>query len=294
MKKQLALIVAAGILGLGGCYGSYTNPTTFTLAVADTPVDGAEHVTLAFTGVQIQPSAGNTLEYDFGSPQVVDLLQQQGDNFAVLLDDLDIAAGSYTSVTMLVDTSRSFITLSDGSQHPLVFIGTIATSTANVVGIKLTSSFTIADQEQAVFVADYDLRKSISLAGAAYDFQPSVRFLDGNDIGEIEGTVSGSLTLGGVAVTNPACLPAAYVYAGNVTPVDLNPGSKVQPVNTATVHLDSISGQYLYESEYLPPGNYTVAIACAAGDNPATVDALSFSTSQQAAVAANSRTEVDF
>ncbi|HEV2331745.1 MAG TPA: DUF4382 domain-containing protein, partial [Gammaproteobacteria bacterium] len=61
MKKHLALIAAAGILGLGGCYGSYTNPTTFTLAVADAPVDGAEHVTLAFTGVQIQPSAGNTL-----------------------------------------------------------------------------------------------------------------------------------------------------------------------------------------------------------------------------------------
>src|SRR5690348_18006520 len=70
MKKHLALIAAAGILGLGGCYGSYTNPTTFTLAVADAPVDGAEHVTLAFTGVQIQPSAGNTLEYDFGAPQV--------------------------------------------------------------------------------------------------------------------------------------------------------------------------------------------------------------------------------
>ena len=149
-------------------------------------------------------------------------------------------------------------------------------------------------QQEVVRAVKKDLRKSISLAGAVYDFQPSVRFLDGNNVGEIEGTVSGSLTLGGVAITSPACLPAAYVYAGSVTPVDLNPTSKVQPVNTATVSLNTLTGQYIYESEYLPPGNYTVAIVCAASDNPATVDALSFSTPQQATVGANSQTEVDF
>lgn len=287
-KMRLPTLALMGLLALGGCYGSSNSPTTLTLAVADTPVDGAESVTVAFTGVQVQPASGPLIEYDYPTTRLINLLQLQNDNYDLLLDDLEVPAGNYTSIRMLVDMSRSSITLSDGSVHPLVL------QSSDQTGITVASTFNVADQQDTTYIVDFDLRKSISLVGSDYDFQPAIRFLDGGNLGEIGGTVSSSLTLGGTAVTDPACLPAAYVYAGNVTPVDINPSSNVQPVSTATVSLNTLTGQYYYEFDYLPPGNYTVAIACAAMDNPTRVDALGFSPAQQASVVANEETEVDF
>ena len=287
-NMRLSLIALPVFLSLGGCYGSSTYPTTLTLAVADTPVDGAESVTLAFTGVQVQPAHGAVIEYDYPTTQLINLLQLQDDNYHLLLDDLEVPAGVYVSIRMLVDMNQSSITLSDGSVHPLVLQGT------DQVGILVLHSFSLTDQEKAGFIVDFDLRKSISLVGGLYDFQPALRFIDGSNIGEIEGTVSSDLALGSMPVSDPACQPAAYIYSGNVTPTDINPTSNVQPVSTATVSLNNVTGEYFYESEYLSPGNYTVAITCAAMDNPATVDVLTFSARQQASVVANEETEVDF
>ena len=90
-------------------------------------------------------------------------------------------------------------------------------------------------------------------------------------------------------------MPAAYVYAGaNVSPVDINPTSTVQPVANATVKLDNESGNYVYSAGFLAPGSYTVALVCAAGDNPAAVDTLTFSTPKNAMVTSDFATAVDF
>ncbi|HEV2110791.1 MAG TPA: DUF4382 domain-containing protein [Gammaproteobacteria bacterium] len=285
---RLALTVLVGAVSLTGCWYSSSSYTTLTLAVADTPVDGAQSVTLTFTGVQIQPAGGAMIEQDYSTPRQVDILQLQDDSFALLLNNLGVSAGSYLWVRPLVDMSRSSITLSDGSVHPLVL------TNAAQDPFKITSGFTVASDEQAAFVIDFDLRRSISLVAGNYDFTPYMRFLDANQTSEIEGVVSNTLTIGGVAISDPACQPAAYVYPGNVTPVDINPTSSVQPLQTANVMLDNFSGNYHYGVQYLSPGAYTVALVCAAGDDPTTSDALTFTTPKSATVAADKFTEVDF
>jgi hypothetical protein len=68
----------------------------------------------------------------------------------------------------------------------------------------------------------------------------------------------------------------------------------VQPVTTATVNLDNDTGEYVYMASFLSPGDYTVTLTCAAGDNPATADALTFTATKNATVTANMSTEVDF
>ncbi|HSC47827.1 MAG TPA: DUF4382 domain-containing protein [Gammaproteobacteria bacterium] len=287
---RLVLVAFLGATSLSGCWGSSSNSTTLTLAAADTPVDGAERVVIAFKGVQIQGMTGALLEHAYSAPRQIDLLQLQDDNFALLLNSLDVPPGSYQGIRLLVDMSQSYIILSDGSMHSLVI-----PSGLDQTELPLASGFSIAPDEQAAFAVDFDLRKSITLNSGTYDFVPAMRLVDVNRSGALEGFVSTSFTIGGLAISDPTCQPAAYIYAGSgTTPVDINPTSAVQPLQTANVFLDIARGAYHYGSEYLPPGNYTVALVCAAGDDPRIVDSLNFSAPKSAAVTAAQHAEVDY
>jgi len=287
ITTRLVLAVSLCACLLGGCRWS-DNTSTLSLAVADTPVDGAQSVVLTFTGVQIQGTTGAPIQYDF-APFQVNLLALQDDNFALLLDGVDVPTGRYQWIRLMVDMNQSNITLADGSVHPLVI------PSGDQTGLKLMSGFNIGTGEDAVFTVDFDLRKSITLASGIYDFNPAMRLEDVNASGALEGWASNTLSIGGVPIASPTCQPAAYVYAGsNVTPMDIAPAATVQPVQTADVFLDSFSGNFHYGFDYLPPGHYTVALVCAAGDDPSTADNLTFTAAKNAAVTADYLTEVDF
>lgn len=290
MRVSLPVVALLGSLSLGGCWWSGSNDTALTLIVADTPVDGAENVTVAFTGVVVQPVGGGApVQRNFRTPKKVDLLQLQDDNFDVLLDSMSLAAGDYQSIRLKLDMSTSSITLSDGSVHPLVDPNPAQT------GYTLDHPFSLAKDQNLALTVDFDLRQSIHLVAGTYQFTPVMRVVDASQAGALEGFVDAGVTIGGVSVTDPACLPAAYIYSGaGVTPADITTGATVQPIETASVRLDPNSGKYSYGNHYLPPGQYTVAIVCAAGDDPAAVDGLTFTPPKSDKVVAGFITEVDF
>lgn len=308
--RSFPVLFGITLLGLSSCGGgSGGGSGMLDLAVADTPVDGAEHVYVTFTGVQIQ-SYGASMdgmdmnmnmmdmngmsgmppvqEYDFAKPIQVDLLQQQGGQSAALINDISLPVGSYAWIRFLMDTSQSSITLSDGSAHSLDM------SASDVNDLTLTQNFSMSDGATEHFVADFDLRQSITATAGSYSFKPMLRFIDTSKVGNISGSAANTLSIGGTAISDPACMPAAYLYSGaNVTPVDINPSSSVQPLTTATLGLDNSSGMYTYTAAYLAPGAYTVAFACAAKDNPAQADSLSFMTPTNATVSATNTTMVN-
>lgn len=295
MKRStygLAVILAAAALA-AGCNGSDgVGSGTLNLSVSDTPVDGATHVMVAFTGVEIQPAdnmSNDRLEFDFSSPKVIDLLDQQGGRSAKLLDGVTLSAGSYAWIRLKVDESQSSITLSDGSVHPLRIPSGAQT------GLKLVSGFTVATGGVTDFTVDFDLRKSVVLASGTYMLKPALRIIDTLAVGSIAGSADNTLTIGGLAVSDPTCMPAAYIYAGSgVTPVDVNTSSQVQPVTTATLTLNTTTGRYDYQAGFLATGTYTVALTCAGHDDPTLADALGFTAAKDAAVTAGATTTVDF
>lgn len=275
-------------LALAGC-GSSNDDATLNLAVTDTPVDSATSVVVSFTGVQIKGSTGAAVEYDFTTAKQVDLMQQQAGTSAMLLSGVKLSAGDYQWIRLMVDMSHSTITLSDGSVHPLTI------PSGDQTGLKLVSGFTLAAGGVSNFTIDFDLRQAVTLAAGTYILKPALRLMDDLQVGSISGSVAATLAIGGVAISDPLCSPAAYIYAGsNVTPVDINPTSTVRPVTTASLTLNSGTGSYDYTAAFLATGTYTVALTCAAKDNPATVDALSFSVTKDATVSANSTTTVAF
>lgn len=230
------------------------------------------------------------LEFNFPSPVTVDLLKQQGGSSASLLNGVKLPAGHYEWIRLkLATTNCCTISLSDGSVHPLVV------ASGDETGLKLVRGFTVATDGTVNFTIDFDLRHSIVLANGVYFLKPVLRLMDNLQVGGIEGTAQNTLSIGGLPISDPSCGPAAYIYAGaNVMPVDIAPGAAVQPVTTATLSLDDDNGDFRFKAGFLAPGAYTVALVCAAKDDPTKLDNLTFSATKNATVTADMATEVDF
>ena len=286
---RCALMLLTAVLILSACNKS-DDTATLTLAVADTPTDSATSVVLTFTGVELQDGGNVPTLFRFTTPKPVDLLDEQGGNSAVLLNGVDLNSGNYRSVRLLVDMSQSSITLADGSVHPLV-----TPTGGDPSGFTLMNGFSAGSGEALKFTVDFDLRQAIIPSSGDYLFQPTLRLVDEAFSGEISGTVLNTLSIGGTPISSPSCSPAAYIYAGaHVVPVDLDPAQGVQPVSTASLTLDTLSGNYVYTAAFLPPKAYTIALTCAAGDNPGTSNSLTFYPPRTVTVLNGETTQANF
>ncbi|HEX6550340.1 MAG TPA: DUF4382 domain-containing protein [Gammaproteobacteria bacterium] len=304
LRWLVSLFLFSALLAVSGCNGSSNSidNATLNLYVADTPVDNATHVNIVFTGVEVQGGYGNSgsmmgsgsgsagpIVFNFATPKNIDLMAQQGGNSAALLSGATLPAGNYQWIRLKIDPSQCTITLSDGSVHPLTI------PSGSQTGLKLVSGFTMAAGQMANFTIEFNLRRSVTMANGGYMMSPAMRMMNNQQVGIISGSVSNTLSIGSVAISDPACSPAVYIYSGSgVTPVDINTTSSVQPVTTESLTLNTTTGNYDYDVSYLATGAYTLAVTCAAGDDPSQADTLAFSAAKNATVTAGQTTEVDF
>lgn len=306
-RRQLFALAAAGLaLGLAGCPSSSGSGANGQLSVAitDTPVDGAQQVVVAFTGVDVhgpdgtvslplQPAQSMSL-----APQqedAVDLLSLQGNASRALLSNVSLPAGGYQWLRLDLDLGHSYIITSDGRQYPL------AVPSGAQTGLKLVSGFTVAQSGRTDFMIDFDLRKSITettdASGAVeYILRPTLRIVNLQQAGAIAGTAAGDMTIGGEAISDPACSPAVYVYRGaGVIPkgFDESVTGGTPPLTSASLELNSATGNYGYAVAFLAPGTYTLAATCAARDR-AGATSLAFSVTKTVSVAANQTAKAYF
>jgi hypothetical protein len=149
--------------------------------------------------------------------------------------------------------------------------------------------------QMANFTIEFNLRRSVTMANGGYMVSPAMRMMNNQQVGSISGSVSNTLSISGVAISDPACSPAVYIYSGSdVTPVDINTTSSVQPVTTESLTLNTTTGNYDYSVAFLATGTYTLAVTCAAGDDPSQADTLAFSATRNATVTAEQPIMVSF
>jgi hypothetical protein len=294
-RAALAITALLLLAGLSGCPGGGDPPTPgrLNLAITDTPVDGADKVVVAFTGVELMGPGGQT-NFKFTAERKIDLLKLQGDASAKLLDDVAVPAGDYQWIRLDVVEADSYLVTSAGGTFPL-FVPSGSQS-----GLKLMSGFTVAQGSIADFIIDFDLRKSLTLDNhggtTTYTLNPVLRLIDMQQVGSVSGTIASTLSIGGTLINATNCSPTVYVYSGSTAipegyAVFLTGGTA--PLTSATVSLDNTSGEYGYTVGFLAPGTYTLAVTCAAADT-AGATSLAFSASKPATVTADSTTIVDF
>ena len=295
-KNLRSVSVILGLLmltGLSGCGGGSTATGMLNLSVTDTPVDGAQSVVVAFTGIELMGPGGQS-NFDFTSEQSLDLLKLQGDASAALLNGVIVPAGNYQWIRLDIDAANSYVIDSKGGKFPLDI------PSGSESGLTLVSGFTVAQGGIADFMVDFDLRQSMTLDNSGgtttYTLKPALRLIDMQSVGTVSGTVANTLGIGGLPITDTTCSPAVYLYQGSgIVPegynVTLTGGTA--PLTSATVALDTNTGAYAYTVGFLAPGTYTLAVTCAAMDK-AGATTLAFSTAQTATVTVNATTTIDF
>lgn len=296
MNIALPAVVA---IALAACSNSDNNDDTagtLQLSVADAPIDDASAVVVRFTGVELKPAEGESYVIDFDTPREVNLLTTANGQAFVLLDKENLPAGDYNWVRLKVladvDTTDSYIELEDGSRYPLYV------PSGSESGLKLNNPFSIPAGGVRAVVVDFDLRHSIVKPEGqdAYMLKPVLRIVDESQVGEIAGTVDAALLDAPLCSANPATGDGAavYLYQDAVTAPDDAGGEGAEPMASARLMLDEDSGEFRYTLAWLPPGDYTVAHTCQAGDDqPETDEAITFNAIEaDVEVTAGNTTEV--
>ena len=282
MWRQLGFLrlfpwLMASTLALVACGGGGKSPpppmataAMMRLSVADAPpADGAPHVVVVFTGVELTGNGGNPVTITFATPKSIDLVTQSGTASAELFDQ-PIPPGSYGQVRLMVsadgNADDSYIVLADGSMHGLII------PSGDQTGLKLVSGFTVPSSGVVDYTIDFDLRQAITCPpgqGPACLLKPALRLVDNTTVGNIQGQITSTLPSG--------CTPGVYLYAGTVTrPEDMNSSAPSTDTNqplASKVPIATSTPPYYYQFTFLAPGTYTVAFTCqAADDNPAQAD----------------------
>ncbi|MDE2293906.1 MAG: DUF4382 domain-containing protein [Gammaproteobacteria bacterium] len=242
-------VVLATAISVAGCNGgserlrgtptgTATTMGRVQLSVADAPIDGASHVVVEFTGVELRPDAGNPITIRFAQPKRVDLLTQSGTASAMLVDQ-PIPAGTYAQLRLLVSAdgsgNDSYVQLADGTMH-----GLLVPSEART-GLKFVPGFTVPTSGVVDYTIDFNLRQAITCPpgrGTACLLKPVERLVADLVVGNIQGRITSALPT--------ACTPGVCRYDGEVArPRDMNdaaasadpsqPIGSTVPVATTTV-----------------------------------------------------------
>lgn len=289
-NKILALAMLSAVVA--GCGGGGDGQATgqVSVRITDAPVDSAASVVVEFSGVELrQDDVGAPQVFNFDTPRQIDLLALNGGETETLLDGVEVPAGRYSQLRLLVNAGRSasdsYITFEDNpdATFPLYI------PSGNESGLKLTGGFSVPANGSADFTIDFDLRKSVTDPvgqDGVYILRPTLRMVDTVQVGTIAGAVAAERI-------TADCAPAVYVYSGaGVTPDDV--GSAVDPATSATVEQNP-AGAYGYTAAFLAPGDYTVAFTCDADADAADVDdEVAFADPTDATVTAGQQTTVDF
>jgi hypothetical protein len=254
-----------------------------SLSVTDAPIDNAIEVWVQFDGVEFMPSSDSPHQDPvliiFDTPMSIDLLALQGTKSKALLTNEILRTGIYDWVNLKITAVKdgvmdSYIVLKDGTVHELDMPG------GSDIGLTIGGGLEVIANTPSANTIDFDLRKSIVMTNPNdFQMQPVIKLVSNDKSGSIEGTVKlSALTAPSCSDTDPSTGNAVYLYEGNnVKPDDVG-GTGAEPVSSALVKLNSLTGNYEYSFGFVPFGKYTIAFTCEADlDDQSTDDALNFS-----------------
>lgn len=275
------LLTACGGGGGGGGIGG------LSLSITDAPVIDANiaEVWVRFTEVIIHPADGSgdivyTVE-DASDPnnvkpyREIELKALVGGKTS-LLGDIQLDAGDYSWVRLVIDPAHTRVVETSGGSY------LVKCPSCTQSGFKLNRAFTIDTTGWIDFVIDFDLRKSLTLtqpnkprADFHYILRPTLRILDTHLASSF---IHGIVTDQRIQQVNPATPEACwvYVYSGDATsivPDDIcmDPDISVcpaadRPLLETPVMFDTATGDYVYNTGFIHPGQYTVALLCEPDD----------------------------
>jgi hypothetical protein len=262
-----ALAAAALVSGCGGGDGGSSQSTgRVSVSLTDMPVDHADQVVIAVSGVAFKPEGSGPEQVVDFSPRAIDLLQYQNGETAVLLQNTLMEAGRYQWLRLIVDTEpnvRDSYIVIDGQECELKVPSGAET------GLKMNRPIDVPAAGSLALTVDFDLHQSIhtppgQASGACatgYVLRPTLRLVNDANVGAIDGTVSFA------SGTVPAeCSANVYLYEGSVIPDDSEDDTAaspdVDPYAVVSIDIPEGSVTGTYQAAFIPAGSYTAAFTC--------------------------------
>ena len=285
------------ILGTGANTSGQTG--TLSIGIADAPVDDVKEVVILLDSITLEKSGEDDIVIDtFTSAELgitdedtvpIDLLQYQDGSQAIVIEDLEVAAGNYTNIVLSIlddDINNSYVIEEDDDQLEL-----------NIPeGDIELGEFTVDNDVDKTFTIEFGLRQAMTYndSSSAYELKSSgIRLQDNDGDRSISGDVNSSL-FGTESPCNEKDNAnvgnVLYLYEGHGLNVDdladvfdaessdlttTIPDDAIAPFAVKAVKDDG-SGGWEYEFSFLPAGEYTLVFSChAEEDDPVEYDGLS-------------------
>jgi hypothetical protein len=257
---------ALALLGLllTGCEAQFSAELS-----TDPPADPAiAQVQASLLGVELRMANGGTAKLQFNDAEPVDLLDVADGGPFRLFTDEELRPGDYTGIRMLFDSDADmFVTDTSGGEFPIQF----------AEGEFADVDFTVVEDERSdeSLTLTLDLRQSLEFDDSDddYTFTPTVRVVRTGDAARVEGTVSVTCPVG----TTLADGGAVYLFEGEDVEADDLDGAGAEPYATTRVHPDASLTRFVYELQFLPAGDYTLALTCRGDEEePGSNDDLGF------------------
>lgn len=247
--RTAAPFLAASIF-VSSCNGEVDLTLDLT---AQSPVDTEiQQVQATLLGVEFRRSAGDTQRIEFTDGQQRALLSLIG-NPERLFTDEELPEGTYTGVRLLLETQEadeSFVIDGSGAQREL----TVSDGDYAEIDIQVDED----DSLDESLMLTLDLRQSLSFDDEEnrYSLRPVLRAVPREDAGQIRGAVT-------ACTTNAA----VYIFQNEVEPDDID-GQAAEPYLTTFVSASNAS----YQFDFLPAGEYTLAVTCDADEEDISSD----------------------
>jgi hypothetical protein len=262
MFATLAAAALAAACGGGG------DPATGRVSVSltDMPVDHADQVVIAVSGVAFKPDGSGPEQVVDFAPRDINLLQYQNGLTAVLLQDTPMEAGRYQWLRLIVDAEpnvRDSYIVIDGQECEL------NVPSGAQSGLKMHRPIDVPAGGSLALTVDFDLHQSVhappgqasDACATGYVLRPTLRLVNDADVGAIDGTVSFES-----GTVPPECQPNVYVYEGTVVADDSEDETAtspdVDPYAVVSVDIPDGSVTGTYQAAFIPAGDYTAAFTC--------------------------------
>lgn len=280
------LLTACG----GGGSSSSNDPGTLSLSITDAPVSSEDisEVWVRFTQVIVKPSDGDTIVIDVtdnqGNPyRDIELTSLGSGKSELLLGQEPLAAGHYSWMRLVIDPDYTYVVETQGGT-PL-----LDCSSCDESHLKLNRSFVIEEGGVTAFTIDFDLRQSLTLQKPkteqprpdyAYKLRPTLRM--------VETELANAFIFGNV--TDNRSEPTdcwVYVYEGSAAQVEPDDVCNTvaidgifcpdadRPVLEAILEDTATPGLKEYQTGFMLPDIYTVALVCE-DDDPTQDEDLKF------------------
>jgi hypothetical protein len=295
--RMCTSLLCAGLLT--ACSSSDDEATgTISVSLMDRPVDNVIALYVTISEIWLKPQGeGPAFELEMtSSPLVVDLLELDLENAALIVDNAVVPAKSYNWLEMRVEDAYAMT--DTGAMMPVEVEVNVPSGR-----IRLVSGFEVGENLGVHFVFHWDVRTALTEAVGqeVLILRPAFRVLE---VGEY-GAVSGSILATDVSSWNSgACLDddsdadvgnVVYVYEGaGITPDEIG-GPGEQPSTTVDAEYNSIDDSYDYYVA-LMPGDYTLAFTCQGAIDEDGVEGVAFfdTTHDVSIVAGVEETDLDF